>query len=180
MVFNFVFWLFFFFKRQPPEVLYQKKFPKKFQKIHRSTPLLEYLFNKVVDLRPEALWKRNPEIGVFLKIGVFQNIVSGCFCSVLRFFSSLSFFLAIYFLFLFFQIFLLVLFSCYVIISILPFHSLRRNFLSFNIPLLIYSFRFIHHHNNFLKSINVILRAHTIFSFSAVFNSMLFDFRLNV
>ena len=73
MVFNFVFWLFFFFKRQPPEVLYQKKFPKKFQKIHRSTPLLEYLFNKVVDLRPEALLKKKPRNRCFPKNRCFPE-----------------------------------------------------------------------------------------------------------
>ena len=38
-------------KKQPPEVFYKKSFFKKFRSIHRKTPVLESLFNKVADLQ---------------------------------------------------------------------------------------------------------------------------------
>ena len=38
------------FQKQPPEVFYKKVVLKNFRNIHRKTPVLESLFNKVASL----------------------------------------------------------------------------------------------------------------------------------
>ena len=38
-------------KKQPPEVFCKKRCPWKFRNIHRKTPVLESLFNKVAGLK---------------------------------------------------------------------------------------------------------------------------------
>ena len=48
-----------------PEVFCKKAVLKKFFKIHRKTPVLKCLFNKIVGLRPAALLKRDSSKGVF-------------------------------------------------------------------------------------------------------------------
>ena len=42
-----------------PEVFYKKKCSEKIRKIHRKTPVLESLFNKIVDVRPEDCFHVN-------------------------------------------------------------------------------------------------------------------------
>ena len=43
-----------------------KKMFLEISKVHRKTPMLESLFNKVAGLRPVTLLKRDSNIGVFL------------------------------------------------------------------------------------------------------------------
>ena len=50
--------LFNFVQKEPPEVFYKKRCSKKFGTIHRKTLVLEFLFNKVADLRPQTLLKK--------------------------------------------------------------------------------------------------------------------------
>ena len=73
-------------KRWPEVVLW-----KRCCKIHRKTPVPEPLFNKVADLRPATLLKRDPGTGVFLLILpnfkehlFLQNTSSSCFCHHLK------------------------------------------------------------------------------------------------
>ena len=39
---------------------------KNLRKLHKKTPVLELLFNKVADLQPATFLKRDSKIGVFL------------------------------------------------------------------------------------------------------------------
>ena len=48
-----------------PKVFCKKAVLKKFFKIHRKTPVLKCLFNKIVGLRPAALLQRDSSKGVF-------------------------------------------------------------------------------------------------------------------
>ena len=45
-----------------------KKVFLKVHNIHRKIPVLEFLFNKITDLRPATLLKRDPSTSVFLPI----------------------------------------------------------------------------------------------------------------
>ena len=54
-------------QKQPPEVFYKKAALKNFASyIHRKTPLLDSLFNKVGGLKPCNFIKRDTDTGVFL------------------------------------------------------------------------------------------------------------------
>ena len=54
-------------QKQPPRSVIKKKAAlKDFTKIHRKTPLLESLFNKVAGLKTATLLKRDSSTGVFL------------------------------------------------------------------------------------------------------------------
>ena len=58
-------------KRQLPEVLYKRRCSNKFCKIHRKTPVLEPLFNKVTGLTPARETPRRMFSCDFLKF--FKN-----------------------------------------------------------------------------------------------------------
>ena len=52
-------------EKQPQEVLYKKSCSNKSRNIHRNTPVLETLFNKVAGFRTATLLKRDSSIGFF-------------------------------------------------------------------------------------------------------------------
>ena len=51
--------------KQPSEVFYKNGFLKNFENIQRETPVPEFLFNEVADLRPGTLFKKRPGTDVF-------------------------------------------------------------------------------------------------------------------
>ena len=54
-------------QKQPLAGVLQNRCSGKFCLCHRETPVLESLFNKVADLRPATLIKRDSNTGVFLR-----------------------------------------------------------------------------------------------------------------
>ena len=78
-----------FDQKQPAELFFKKSCSINFCKIHRETPVLKSLFNKVAGLRPATSWKRDSDTGVFLWIlrnfleHLFWSIsANDCFCSM--------------------------------------------------------------------------------------------------
>ena len=53
-------------------MFFKKDVLKKFLNFYRKIPVLEYLFNKVVDLEPCNFFKRDSNTGVFL--GNLRNL----------------------------------------------------------------------------------------------------------
>ena len=74
-------------QKQPPEAFCKKMCSRKFQKIHRKTPVPVTFFNKVAAFRPATLLKKETLVQVFScefceisKNTVFyRTLLKGCF-----------------------------------------------------------------------------------------------------